>query len=66
LLADIRADLPSGALGATLSGSGPSVVVWARPEAAEDCRSSLAERFENTHVLQLSVSSKGAYGEGAD
>jgi homoserine kinase len=66
LLADIRADLPSGALGATLSGSGPSVVVWARPEAAEDCRSSLADRFENTHVLQLSVSSKGAYGEGAD
>jgi homoserine kinase len=63
LLADIRADLPSGALGATLSGSGPSVVVWARPEAAEDCRAALAERFESTRVLLLSVSARGAYGE---
>jgi homoserine kinase len=66
LLAEIRADLPSGALGATLSGSGPSVVVWARPEAAEDCRASLAERLEHTRVLQLSLSSKGAYGEEDD
>jgi homoserine kinase len=63
LLAEIRADLPPGALGATLSGSGPSIVVWARPEAAEECRSSLVERFEKTQVLHLSVSSKGAYSE---
>jgi homoserine kinase len=65
LLGEIRGDLPPGALGATLSGSGPSIVVWARPEAAEDCRSSLAERFESSRVLQLAVSSKGAHG-GAD
>ena len=63
LLGAIRADLPPGALGATLSGSGPSIVVWARPEAAEECRSSLAERFESAHVLELSVSPKGAYGQ---
>lgn len=63
LLAEIRADLPSGALGATLSGSGPSIIVWASPEAAADCRSALAERLEETQVLQLSVSPKGAYGE---
>src|SRR5581483_9698820 len=30
-LAELRAALPDGALGATLSGSGPTVIVWARP-----------------------------------
>ena len=29
-LADVRADLPESALGVTLSGSGPTVIVWAR------------------------------------
>lgn len=66
LLGEIRGDLPPGALGATLSGSGPSIVVWARPDAAEECRSSLAERFGSARVLQLAVSSKGAYGEDDD
>jgi homoserine dehydrogenase len=56
----------AGALGATLSGSGPSVVVWARSEAAETCRSALAERFESARVLQLSVTPKGAYGQADD
>src|SRR6059058_1631335 len=33
-LAEIRANLPDGALGATLSGSGPTVIVWAdKPRA---------------------------------
>jgi homoserine kinase len=66
LLREIRADLPPGALGATLSGSGPSVVVWARPGAAGECRSSLAERFAGTHVFQLAVTSRGAYGARDD
>ena len=35
LLDAIRADLPAGAVGATLSGSGPTVIVWA--EDAEAC-----------------------------
>jgi homoserine kinase len=63
LLGEIRADLPPGALGATLSGSGPSILVWARPEAAKECRSSLAGRFASARVLELSVSPKGAYGQ---
>ncbi len=66
LLGEIRGDLPSGALGATLSGSGPSIVVWARPDAAPECRSSLAERFGSARVLQLAVSPKGTYGEEVD
>jgi homoserine kinase len=65
LLREIRADLPPGALGATLSGSGPSIVVWTRPEAVEDCRSSLAARFDKASVLQLSITAQGAYGVSA-
>lgn len=63
LLHKIRATLPPGALGATLSGSGPSIVVWARPEAAEDCRSSLAQRFGDASVLALAIAARGAYAE---
>jgi homoserine kinase len=63
LLREIRADLPPSALGATLSGSGPSVVVWARREAAADCRASLAERFGNARVLELAISPRGAHAE---
>jgi homoserine kinase len=65
LLRELRADLPPGALGATLSGSGPSIVVWARPESAKDCRSSLAERFGAARVLELAVSPRGAHAEEA-
>src|SRR5262249_18483243 len=34
LLGMLRERMPEGAVGVTLSGSGPSVVVWARPEQA--------------------------------
>ena len=33
---------PAGALGATLSGSGPTVIVWATDDGAEACSSELA------------------------
>ena len=54
----IRADLPPGARGATLSGSGPTVIAWADDGAA--CASALAERFPGHDVRRLSVSAKGA------
>jgi homoserine kinase len=60
LLAAVRARLPEGALGATLSGSGPTVVVWAREEAADACAAALRESFPETRVLSLSVASRGA------
>jgi homoserine kinase len=59
LLDAIRADLPSGAVGATLSGSGPTVIVWA--EQAEACATELAERFPGETVLTLPVSAEGAH-----
>ncbi len=61
LLAQVRDDTPAGALGATISGSGPSVIVWARPEAAAACARELADRFPDVGVLSLSVSPEGAH-----
>ena len=61
LLGAVRAALPGGALGATLSGSGPSVIVWAREEAAEACAAELAERFPEARVLRLAASPSGAH-----
>jgi homoserine kinase len=57
LLAEIRADLPPGAVGATLSGSGPTVIVWA--EDAEACAAALQGRYET--VMTLAVSPQGAH-----
>jgi homoserine kinase len=59
-LDEIRARLPVGALGATLSGSGPSVVVWAVPEQAAECGAELEERFPRAAILQLAVAADGA------
>jgi len=59
-LAAVRERLPDGALGATLSGSGPTVIVWARPESAVACAEELTARFPDTDVLHLSISPTGA------
>lgn len=61
LLEEVRTSLPAGALGATISGSGPSVVVWARPEAAGSCARELQRRHPDVRVLVLPVSPKGAH-----
>jgi homoserine kinase len=60
LLAGVRAALPEGALGATLSGSGPTVIVWAWPDRASACEDRVRERFPQETVLRLSVASRGA------
>ena len=60
LLAALREQLPAGALGATLSGSGPTVLVWARPDEADDCAAELAAAFPAERVLRLDVSTAGA------
>lgn len=60
VLAAVRAALPRGARGATLSGSGPTVIVWAdRPETAAG---ELRGRFPDHAVLALRVSAEGALG----
>ena len=59
ILTSIRADLPRGAVGATLSGSGPSVIAWATD--AGPCAAELAERFPEETVMVLAVSPQGAH-----
>jgi homoserine kinase len=60
VLTAVRERLPDGAFAATLSGSGPTVIVWARPERATTCAAELTERFPETDVLHLSISPTGA------
>jgi homoserine kinase len=58
ILDELRADPPAAARGATLSGSGPSLLVWA--EDAEAVATELRARFPNERVLQLAVATSGA------
>lgn len=60
LLGAIRSQLPAGALGATISGSGPSVIVWARREDRDRCAADLRDRFPDTDVLPLAITPLGA------
>ena len=55
----VRDEPPSGAVGATISGSGPTVIVWAEPERADECARELDERFADATVLLLRVSPSG-------
>ena len=59
ILDALRAELPAGAAGATLSGSGPTVIVWA--DDADACAAALEQRFPEHEVLPLGVSPEGAH-----
>ena len=59
-LADVRADLPPSALGATLSGSGPTVIVWAHRGSRDECVAALQRRWPDVDATPLDVSSRGA------
>ncbi len=60
LLEAVRNRLPTGALGATLSGSGPTVIVWAREEAVDACEAELAAAHADASVIRFTVSTEGA------
>ncbi len=62
LLGLLRECLPAGAAGATLSGSGPSVVVWAEPGHADTVAAEVRQIVpEDTTVLPLRVAQEGAH-----
>ena len=65
LLAAVRRELPTGALGATLSGSGPTVIVWAERARAADCERELEARFAAEQVIRLAVAPTGAVGSAS-
>jgi homoserine kinase len=56
LLGELRSKLPEGALGVTLSGSGPTVIVWAERDISEKLRA----QFPQHEVLALDVAREGA------
>jgi homoserine kinase len=58
LLPAVREELPVGAIGATLSGSGPTVVVWTDNVVATAAE--LEQRFPEADVLPLAVTPEGA------
>lgn len=61
LLQALRAQMAEGTVGVTLSGSGPSVVVWAeRDRAADVARELEATLPSETMVLPLRVAQEGA------
>ena len=59
-LAAIRSDPPAGFLGATLSGSGPTVIVWAEKAHVAETLAQLEARFPDHDVLHLAVTTTGA------
>ena len=59
LVRELRASLPAERRGATLSGSGPAVIVWADDAAA--CAGDLERRYPEHRVLALAVSSRGTH-----
>jgi homoserine kinase len=59
-LSQLRDDPPAGCVGVTLSGAGPSVVVWARKENLAECVNDLTRRLPDARVLPLAVAEQGA------
>ena len=61
LLKLLQSSAPDGTAGVTLSGSGPSVVVWAAQERAADVATELERSLPpDTRVLPLRVAQEGA------
>ncbi len=61
LLRALKTSAPDGTAGVTLSGSGPSVVVWATPELADGVAAALESSLpDDTRVLRLRVAQEGA------
>jgi homoserine kinase len=65
LLAELQRDPVAGQLAVTLSGSGPSVVVWADGQVSDtevsDTAAALRGRFPDAQVLPLKIADQGAH-----
>lgn len=61
LLQELRDDPVAGQAGVTLSGSGPSVVVWVRNNSGSDPVTDLQQRYPDARVLALSIADRGAH-----
>jgi homoserine kinase len=61
LLAQLRERPVEGSAGVTLSGSGPSVVVWAEPHLADGVVRELRKRLLRAKVLPLAITDRGTH-----
>ena len=61
LLAQLRERPVEGSAGVTLSGSGPSVVVWVEPHLADGVARDLRKRLRQARVVQLAVADRGTH-----
>ena len=59
LLGELRESPVTGQVGVTLSGSGPTVVVWAEKAKAEAAAAELEERAPDAQVLPLAIAARG-------
>ena len=55
-----RTDPPPGSVGATLSGSGPTVIVWVDRAHAPTAAAELDTRVRDARVLPLRIADQGA------
>jgi homoserine kinase len=62
LLGELRETPVTGQIGVTLSGSGPTVVVWAEKAKADAAVAELEERAD-AEVLPLAIAARGTYAE---
>jgi homoserine kinase len=61
LLGELRESPVTGQVGVTLSGSGPTVVVWAEKDSAQAAASELEERVPEAQVLPLGIAARGTH-----
>jgi homoserine kinase len=59
LLDQLRREAPTGVAGVTLSGSGPTVVVWARKPHGAAVAAELRRRLPDARVLPLDIAGHG-------
>ena len=60
LLGALRERPPAGAIAVTLSGSGPTVIVWAEPAQVASCADELRRLHPGNNVIPLAISQTGA------
>ena len=63
LLGELRANPVTGCRGVTLSGSGPSVVVWVVKDKVAQATAELSARLPGSRVLPLEIAGHGAEAE---
>ncbi len=61
LLAELRSLPVAGQAGVTLSGSGPSVVVWAAKDKVAQAAAELERRYPDARILPLAIAPEGAH-----